>query len=62
MMNWYKSVTTAELMNILKLRKLRILYNKDTTSTILEIKLWNTWLSVSYAEKTRFREINNIMK
>jgi hypothetical protein len=39
MMNWYKNVTTAELMNILKLNELRILYEEDTISVILEIKL-----------------------
>ena len=49
-------------MNILKLRELRISYNKDATLTILEIELWSTSLSVSYAEKIRFREISDIMK
>ncbi len=49
-------------MNILKLRELRILYNKDATLMILEIKLQSTSLSVSHAEEIRFREINDIMK
>jgi len=46
-------------MNILKLRELRISYNEDVMSAILEIRLQSSSLSVSYAEKTRFREINN---
>jgi len=49
-------------MNILKLRELRISYNEDATSVILEIKLWSTSLSVNYVEKIRFKEINNTMK
>jgi len=49
-------------MNILKLKELRISYNEDATLMILEIELWSTLLSVSHAEKTRFREIKNIMK
>jgi len=49
-------------MNILKLKELRILYDEDTILMILEIKLWSTSLSVSHAEKTRFREINDKMK
>jgi len=53
---------TAELINILKLRKLRISYNEKIVSAILETKLWNTLLSVSHAERTRFKEINNMMK
>jgi len=52
----------AELMNILKLKELRILYNEDTTSAILKIKLKSTSLSVSHAERIRFREIKDIMK
>jgi hypothetical protein len=42
---------TTELMNILKLKELRILYKEDTTLTILEIELQNILLSVIYAEK-----------
>jgi len=45
---------TAELMNILKLRKLRILYDKDAILMILEIKLQNTLLDVSHTERTKF--------
>jgi len=49
-------------MNILKLRELRILYDEDAISMILEIELQSTSLSVSHAERIRFREINNTMK
>jgi len=49
-------------MNILKLRELRILYDKDIILMILEIELQNTLLDVNHAEETRFREINDIMK
>jgi len=49
-------------MNILKLKELRISYNKDAISAILKIKLQSTLLSVSNAEEIRFREINNMMK
>jgi len=53
---------TAKLMNILKLRELRILYDEDATSMILEIELQSTSLSVNYVEETRFRKIKNIMR
>jgi len=46
----------------LKLRELRILYNENTVSAILKIESQSTLLSVSYVERTRFREINNIIK
>jgi hypothetical protein len=49
-------------MNILKSNELRILYKEDAMSVILEIKSQNTLLDVIHAEKTRFREINNMMK
>jgi len=49
-------------MNILKSRELRILYNKDAISMILEIELWSTLLNVSYVKEIRFREINNTIK
>jgi len=61
-MNWYKNVMTIELMNILKLKELRISYNKDATSVILEIKLWRTLLSVNYVKRIKFRKISNMMK
>jgi len=61
-MSWYKNVTTIKLMNILKLKELRISYNKDATLMILEIELQSTSLSMSCAERTKFREINNMMK
>jgi len=53
---------TAELMNILKSRELRISYNEDAISVILETELQSTLLNVSHAEKIRFREIKNIIK
>jgi len=49
-------------MNILKLRKLRISYNEDTMLIILEIKSQNTLLNAIHTERTKFREINDIMK
>jgi len=49
-------------MNILKLRELRISYNEDTILMILEIKLQNTSLNVSYDERIKFKEIKNTMK
>jgi len=52
----------TELMNILKLREQRILYDEDAILVILKIKLQSTLLSVNYAEKTKFRKINNMMK
>jgi len=62
MINWYKNVITVKLMNILKLRKLRISYNKDAILMILEIKLWSTSLSVNHVEETRFKKINDMIK
>jgi len=53
---------TVKLVNILKLRELRISYDEDATSAILEIKLQSTLLNVNHAEETRFRKIKNIMK
>jgi len=53
---------TAELMNILKSRELRISYDEDAISVILEIESQSTSLDVNHVEKTRFREINNMMK
>jgi len=53
---------TVELMNILKLRELRISYNKDAILTILEIKLQSTSLNVNHVKETRFREIKDMMK
>jgi hypothetical protein len=38
-------------MNILKSNELRILYEEDTISVILEIKLWNILLSVFMLKK-----------
>jgi hypothetical protein len=52
----------TELMNILKLNKLKISYKEDAMSTILEIKSQNTSLSVIHVEETRFRETNDMMK
>jgi len=49
-------------MNILKLRELRISYNKDVMLMILEIKSQSTLLDVSHAEETRFKETNSMMK
>ncbi len=49
-------------MNILKLRKLRISYNKDAILMILEIKLWSTSLSVNHVEETKFKKINDMIK
>jgi len=49
-------------MNILKSRELRISYNEDAISAILKIKSQNILLSVNYAEKTRFREIKDMMR
>ena len=57
-----KNVMTVRLINILKLKELRILYNEDATSVILKIKLWSTSLSVNHVKKIRFREINDMMK
>jgi len=53
---------TVELINILKLRKLSILCDKYAILMILEIELQNTLLNVKYVERTKFREINNMMK
>ncbi len=53
---------TVELMNILKSRELKILYDKDTISVILEIESQSTSLDVNHVKKTRFREINDMMK
>jgi len=53
---------TAELMNILKSRELRISYNEGAISAILEIESQNTSLDVNHVERTKFREINNMMK
>jgi len=49
-------------MNILKLKELRISYNKDAILMILEIKLQDTSLSLSHVEEIKFKEINNMMK
>jgi len=53
---------TVRLMNILKLRELRISYDKDVMLIILEIKLQSTSLSANHAEEIRFRKISDIMK
>jgi len=53
---------TTELMKILKSRELKISYDESAILVILEIKLQSTSLSVSYAERIRFKEINNIMR
>jgi len=53
---------TAELVNILKSRELRISYDKDAISVILEIKSQSTLLDANHAEKTKFKKINNMMK
>jgi len=53
---------TAELTNILKSRELRILYDEDAISVILEIELQSTLLSVNHVKEIRFREINDMMK
>jgi len=52
----------TELVNILKLKELRILYKEDAMSAILEIKLWNILLDVIHAEEIKFKEINNMIK
>jgi len=49
-------------MNILKLKELRISYNENATSAILEIELQSTSLSVNHVEEINFKEINNMMK
>jgi len=53
---------TVRLVNILKLRELRISYDEGAISAILEIESQNTLLDVNHVERTRFREINNMMK
>jgi len=52
----------AELMNILKLKELRILLDEDAILTILEIELQNTSLSVSHTDRIKFKETSNMIK
>jgi len=53
---------TVRLINILKLRELRISYDEDAILTILEIELQSTSLSVNHVEETRFRKIKDMMR
>ena len=62
MKNLYEYVTTAELMNTLKSKELRISYEEDTISATLEIKSLSTSSNVIHVAETRFREIKDMTK
>ena len=53
---------TAESVNTLKLRELRISYEEDAISVTLKIESLSTLSSVIHAAETRFREIRDVMK
>jgi len=53
---------TTELMNILKSKELRTLYEEDAISATLGIKSLNTLSDAIHATETRFREIKDMMK
>jgi len=51
---------TAELMNTLKSKELRISYKEGTISATLKIKSLNTLSDVIHVTGTRFREIKDM--
>ncbi len=53
---------TAKLMNTLRSKELRTLYEEDAISVTLRIESLSTLSNVIHVAEIRFREIKNIMR